>query len=218
MGGGGPQTCTSLSRYVIFLKAPLRGFSSFFFFFFFSAVVVVGAQAVAEHPAGASPLPSPPLLYLRGRALWPSGSDAAWASRLPSHPAADTRVKAERRGGPPQTHTGEGDSVGGGEYMARSQPIVYSLSLALAHSLSYSVNHSVTTLRALPPTLLTCSSLSVSPAQIFTLLFFLFLSYLCHTSDCFLRHLLKRLANRFLPSSVQAGQRYINFALNSETV
>lgn len=90
---------------------------------------------------------TPPLPPWRG--LWPSQIGTAWASALPSLPAADTRVtsRAERRSA---GDTGEGDSEGGGEYMARSQPIVYTR--------SHPVTHSVTTSHTPPPTVLTCSS------------------------------------------------------------
>lgn len=95
-----------------------------------------------------------------------AGSHAAWASRLPSHPAADTRVKGERRGGRPQTHTGEGDSEGGGDYMARSQPIVYSLSLAcsLARSLIQSITQSLLCAPFPPPSSLVRLSLALQLA------------------------------------------------------
>lgn len=155
-----------------------EGFLFFFFLFsFFSVVVVVGAQAAAEHPAGASPLPSPPLRSSTSVA-GPCGLAAATQpgphvsppTQLPTPESKPSGAEVRRR------HTlervtawGEGNTWPGANLLC-----TLSLSLALARLLSYSVNHSVTTLRALPPTLLTCSSLSVSLAQIFTLLFFFF--------------------------------------------
>lgn len=60
-------------------------------FLFFLCCWRLGTQSGPRppHPSSHPALPSPSVRYLRGTALWPSGSDAAWASRLPSHPAAD---------------------------------------------------------------------------------------------------------------------------------
>lgn len=106
---------------------------------------------------------TPPLPPWQG--LWPSGIDTAWASVLPSHPAADTRVKAEQSGGPLKTLervTVRGRGIHG-------QEPTYCV---LSCSLSYSVNHSVTTSHALPPSfLLVHLSHSNLLGQIFTLFF-----------------------------------------------
>lgn len=117
------------------------------------------ATDTGPHPSPTSaarpPPPSPPLPPRRG--LWPSCIGTAWASPLASLPAADAKVTSrapvetvERvtvRGGP----GGGGREEGGGEYMARSQPIVYTLSLT--QSLTHSLLHT-----SPPPRLLTCSS------------------------------------------------------------
>lgn len=106
---------------------------------------------------------TPPLPPWQG--LWPSGIDTAWASVLPSHPAADTRVKAEQSGGPLETLervTVRGRGIHG-------QEPTYCV---LSRSLSYSVNHSVTTSHALPPSYLLVHLLhSNLLGQIFTLFF-----------------------------------------------
>ena len=101
---------------------------------------------------------TPPLPLWRG--LWPSRIGTAWASALSSLPAADTRVTSwEKRRSAGDTWAG--DSEGGGEYMARSQPIVYTL--------SHSVTHSVTTSHTPPPSLLVHLLYSNSLTQFFTL-------------------------------------------------
>lgn len=87
---------------------------------------------------------TPPLPPWRG--LWPSRIGTAWASALPSLPAADTRVTswAERRSA---GDTGEGDSEGEGNTWPGAN-------LLCTLFLSHSVNHSVTTSHTPPPSLL----------------------------------------------------------------
>lgn len=85
---------------------------------------------------------TPPLPSWQG--LWPSRIGTAWASALPSLPAADTKVTswAERRSA---GDTGEGDSEGEGNTWPGAN---------LLCTLSHSVNHPVTTSHTLPPSLL----------------------------------------------------------------
>lgn len=79
---------------------------------------------------------TPPLPPWRG--LWPSRISTAWASALPSLPAADTRVTswAERRSA---GDTGEGDSEGEGIHGQEPTYCVHSLSLS--QSLSHYFTH-----------------------------------------------------------------------------
>lgn len=89
---------------------------------------------------------TPPLPSWRG--LWPSQIGTAWASALPSLPAADTRVTswAERRFA---GDTGEGDSEGEGNTWPGAN---------LLCTLFHLVNHPVTTSHTLPPSIHTCIS------------------------------------------------------------
>lgn len=212
--GGGSDTYFSLPL-CNFSQSATEGFSLLSFFLFFSVVVVVGAQAAAEHPAGASP--SPPLRSSTSVA-GPCGLAAATQpgphvsppTQLPTPESKPSGAEVRRRHTLERvTARGEGNTWPGANLLC-----TLSLSLSCPGSLallfSQSLSHYFARPSPHPPHLFV--SLRLSGPDLHTSFFF---PYLCHTSDCFLRHLLKRLANRFLPSSVQAGQRYINFALNS---
>lgn len=120
---------------------------------------------------------TPPLPLWQG--LWPSRIGTAWASALPSLPAADTRVTSweERRSA---GDTGEGDSEGEGNTWPGAN-------LLCTHSLTQSLTHSVTTSHTPPPSFLTCSSfiLQLTDSVLHTLSSFCTLL----SSDTFLCHL-----------------------------
>lgn len=148
-----------------------EGFSLLFFVFFPSLLSLELRPQPSTQPG---PRPSPPLRSSTSVA-GPCGLAAATQpgphvsppTQLPTPESKPSGAEVRRRHTLERvTARGEGNTWPGANLLC-----TLSLSLALARSLSYSVNHSVTTLRALPPTLLTCSSLSVSPARIFTLVF-----------------------------------------------
>lgn len=104
---------------------------------------------------------TPPLPPWQG--LWPSWIGTAWASALPSLPAADTRVTswAERRSA---GDTGEGDSEGEGNTWPGAS-LLCTLSLSLIQSITQSPLHT-----PFPhPYLLVHLLYSNSLAQFFTL-------------------------------------------------
>lgn len=146
---------------------------------------------------------TPPLPPWQG--LWPSGIDTAWASVLPSHPAADTRVKAEQSGGPLETLervTVRGRGIHG-------QEPTYCV---LSRSLSYSVNHSVTTSHTLPPSYLLVHLLhSNLLGQIFTLFFPTLQTSVASDASLPSSRTSQQLANTFPQPSLHAQFNQVNY-------
>lgn len=104
----------------------------------------VSSLGPVYHPGRASPLP-----YLRGKAYGLAGSAQPGPQLSPPSQLPTPESQAELSGGPLETLervTVRGRGIHGQE------PAYCVLSL------SYSVNHSVTTSHTLPPSLLTCSS------------------------------------------------------------